>query len=231
MICAKASRRCCWPTPTSSPTRRNDAVWPESGAATCELRMSPSSKTCSSVAAPLTRSKATIAVYGFRRRDRPGCRPDQPSGPAWRSSSWPRCSCGGNVMMSITSVVIVGAGLGGLSAACHLAGAGYDVTVLERADEPRVAVRGGCDMDGYVFRHGADRVDDGGHSRRHVFAAAGTSMDDHLPLHRLDPAYPRGLRGRLDVARCAPVRTPWPPRSETRVARPKRPASSASVGG
>ena len=29
------------------------------------------------------------------------------------------------------SVVVVGAGLGGLSAACHLAGAGYDVTVCK----------------------------------------------------------------------------------------------------
>jgi phytoene desaturase len=34
------------------------------------------------------------------------------------------------------SVVIVGAGLGGLSAACHLAGAGLDVTVVEAADVP-----------------------------------------------------------------------------------------------
>jgi phytoene desaturase len=33
-------------------------------------------------------------------------------------------------------VVVVGAGLGGLSAACHLAGRGYDVTVIEAADVP-----------------------------------------------------------------------------------------------
>ncbi|HKC30029.1 MAG TPA: FAD-dependent oxidoreductase, partial [Jatrophihabitans sp.] len=33
-------------------------------------------------------------------------------------------------------VVVVGAGLGGLSAALHLAGAGRQVTVLERADVP-----------------------------------------------------------------------------------------------
>ncbi len=33
-------------------------------------------------------------------------------------------------------VVVVGAGLGGLSAALHLAGAGRRVTVVERADVP-----------------------------------------------------------------------------------------------
>ena len=32
--------------------------------------------------------------------------------------------------------VVVGAGLGGLSAACHLAGRGHDVVVLEREPEP-----------------------------------------------------------------------------------------------
>jgi len=29
-------------------------------------------------------------------------------------------------------VIVIGAGLAGLSAACHLAGAGYDVVVVER---------------------------------------------------------------------------------------------------
>jgi phytoene desaturase len=33
-------------------------------------------------------------------------------------------------------VLVVGAGLGGLSAACHLVGRGHDVVVLERGDQP-----------------------------------------------------------------------------------------------
>ena len=33
-------------------------------------------------------------------------------------------------------VVVVGAGLGGLSAACHLVGRGHDVTVVEASDVP-----------------------------------------------------------------------------------------------
>ena len=57
------------------------------------------------------------------------------------------------------SVVVVGAGLGGLSAACHLAGAGYDVTVVEAA---RRAGRSGRPARArrLPVRHRADGADD-----------------------------------------------------------------------
>ncbi len=85
------------------------------------------------------------------------------------------------------SVVVVGAGLGGLSAALHLAGAGRHVTVLERAAVP--GGRAGLLRDhGYLFDTGPtvltmpDLV-------QAPLAAVGEDLDDWLTLHRLDPAY------------------------------------------
>jgi len=84
-------------------------------------------------------------------------------------------------------VLIVGAGLGGLSAACHLTGAGHDVTVLERATTPGGRA-GLLDLDGYAFDTGptvmtmVDLLDE-------TFAAAGAERTDHVELTRLDPAY------------------------------------------
>ncbi|WP_277682290.1 phytoene desaturase family protein [Saccharomonospora azurea] len=87
-----------------------------------------------------------------------------------------------------TDVVVVGAGLAGLSAALHLTGAGRGVTVLERAPEPggRVADRlfGG----GYRIDTGAsvftmpELLDE-------AFAAVGSSVGEWLTLTPLDPAY------------------------------------------
>ncbi|MFZ4518651.1 MAG: phytoene desaturase family protein [Microthrixaceae bacterium] len=84
-------------------------------------------------------------------------------------------------------IVIVGAGLGGLSAACHLAGNGHDVTILEKATVPGGRA-GLLDLDGYAFDTGptvmtmTDLLDD-------TFAAAGAERRDHVELTRLDPAY------------------------------------------
>jgi phytoene desaturase len=84
-------------------------------------------------------------------------------------------------------VVIVGAGLGGLSAALRLAGAGRSVTVLERADIPGGRA-GRLELGGYRFDTGPtvltmpELVAD-------AFDCVGEDMADWLTLHRLDPAY------------------------------------------
>ncbi len=85
------------------------------------------------------------------------------------------------------AVVVVGAGLGGLAAALHLAGAGRQVTVLDRAARPG-GLAAGLDMSGYHFDSGptvltmpaliADAL-----------GAVGEDLDDVLDLVRLDPAY------------------------------------------
>ncbi|CAO5168038.1 Phytoene dehydrogenase [Frankia sp. AiPs1] len=84
-------------------------------------------------------------------------------------------------------VVIVGAGLGGLSAALRLAGAGRQVTVLERAAVPGGRA-GQLTLGGYRFDTGptvltmpellADALD-----------CVGENLDDWLTLTRLDPMY------------------------------------------
>lgn len=84
-------------------------------------------------------------------------------------------------------VVVVGAGLAGLSAALHLLGAGREVTVVERAAGPggRAATE----------RWGGYRIDTGASVLTmpelidEAFAAVGTSLADRVHLTRLDPAY------------------------------------------
>ncbi|GAA2206770.1 phytoene desaturase family protein [Nonomuraea monospora] len=87
----------------------------------------------------------------------------------------------------MSAVVVVGAGLGGLSAAVHLAAAGRQVTVVEALDEP-----GGCCG---TARLGAYRFDTGPSVLTmpdvlaEVFGAAGQELRHWLPLRRLDPSY------------------------------------------
>ncbi|HET9648806.1 MAG TPA: FAD-dependent oxidoreductase, partial [Microlunatus sp.] len=53
----------------------------------------------------------------------------------------------------MSRVVVIGAGLAGLASACHLVGAGHDVTVVER--EPIVGGRAGrLELDGFSFDTG-----------------------------------------------------------------------------
>lgn len=84
-------------------------------------------------------------------------------------------------------VVVVGAGLGGLSAALRLAGAGRDVVVVERADAPGGRA-GRLEIGGYHFDTGPtvltmpSLIED-------ALACVDESLDDWLELRTLDPAY------------------------------------------
>lgn len=84
-------------------------------------------------------------------------------------------------------VVVVGAGLAGLSAAIRLAVAGVDVTVCEREARPGGRV-GRFERDGFAFDTGPsvvtmpELVAD-------LYRLAGEAVEDHLTFTRLDPAY------------------------------------------
>ena len=84
-------------------------------------------------------------------------------------------------------VIVIGAGLGGLAATCHLAGAGHDVVVLERDDVPGGRA-GRLELGGYRFDTGPTvlTMPD---LMEATFAAAGVDMADLLTLHPVDPMY------------------------------------------
>jgi len=84
-------------------------------------------------------------------------------------------------------VIVVGAGLGGLSAACHLTGAGHDVVVVDR--EARAGGRAGLlERGGYRFETGptvltmVNLVED-------CFTAVGADMADFVTMRPVDPMY------------------------------------------
>jgi phytoene desaturase len=87
----------------------------------------------------------------------------------------------------VSRVIVVGAGLAGLAAACHLTGRGYDVTVVEREDIPG-GRSGQLVRDGFTFDTGPtvltmrDLVAD-------ALRAVGAELEEALPMRRLDPAY------------------------------------------
>ncbi len=87
----------------------------------------------------------------------------------------------------VESVIVIGAGMGGITAATHLARAGFHVTVLEKNARPG----GRCDRlsrDGHQFDTGPTlfvmpRLYEA------EFRALGTSLPERLELQRVDPTY------------------------------------------
>jgi phytoene desaturase len=84
-------------------------------------------------------------------------------------------------------IVVVGAGLGGLSAAAHLSNRGHHVTLLERDSVP--GGRAG------VISEAGFRLDTGPtvvtmpDVLSATFAAAGSALADFVRLHPVDPMY------------------------------------------
>src|SRR5262245_46576534 len=87
----------------------------------------------------------------------------------------------------MATVAIVGAGLGGLSAACHLSGRGHDVVVIERDLVPGWRA-GARERGGFRFDTGPTVLTMTG-ILGDTFAAAGADMADHLSLAPVDPMY------------------------------------------
>lgn len=87
----------------------------------------------------------------------------------------------------MSHVVVIGAGLSGLSAAAHLVAQGRRVTVLEAGDQPGGRA-GSLSASGFTFDTGptvltmVDLLEE-------AFSAVGAGARERLALQRLDPAY------------------------------------------
>jgi phytoene desaturase len=89
--------------------------------------------------------------------------------------------------MGSKRIVVVGAGLGGLSAACNLRGQGHDVTVVERASVPGGRA-GLIESMGYRMDPGPCVLTMTG-ILSDVFTSVGARMSDHVAIEPLDPMY------------------------------------------
>ena len=84
-------------------------------------------------------------------------------------------------------IAIVGAGLGGLAAACTLAARGYSVTLFERNNW--LGGKAAClEANGFRFDMGPTILTMPSILRR-FFSEAGRRMEDYLQLTRLDPQW------------------------------------------
>ncbi|HND87193.1 MAG TPA: phytoene desaturase family protein [Saprospiraceae bacterium] len=96
-------------------------------------------------------------------------------------------------------IVVIGSGFSGLSAACHLAARGFEVTVLEKNDVPGGRARQYA-ADGFVFDMGPSWywMPD---VFEQFFGHFGKRVSDYYDLKRLDPSYVVwfGENDRMDV--------------------------------
>ncbi len=84
-------------------------------------------------------------------------------------------------------VVVIGAGLGGLSAAAHLSRSGHEVTVLERDSVP--GGRAGAVVGSGFHLDNGPTVLTMPNLLADTFAAAGAEMADFVTIKRVDPMY------------------------------------------
>jgi phytoene desaturase len=85
------------------------------------------------------------------------------------------------------SVIIIGAGIGGITAAAHLAQRGFHVKIFEKRETPG----GRCSQfskDGHTFDIGATLFVMPGVYKK-AFSDLGENIEDHLDLRRIDPTY------------------------------------------
>ena len=88
---------------------------------------------------------------------------------------------------SVTSVLVIGAGIGGVAAAARLANHGFDVTVVEKGAHPG----GRCSrlvIDGHAFDTGPTLILLP-QIYAQTFSDLGERIEDHLDLRRVDPGY------------------------------------------